>query len=119
MNKKFEIKIDDLVAVIRKNRLMVFISDVIAYYGITDKTLARALGGCDSEEYKTMIAALEQNRTTTKRDLRKKWFEGNNPTTDIALYRLLATPEERRAIDTYKGWNGESKKDEVIKLKID
>lgn len=119
MRKKFEIKIDDLVAVIQKNRLMVFISDVYAYYGISDKTLANALGGVDSENYKAMVFALEQNKTCTKRDLRKKWFEGNNPTTDIALYRLLATPEERRAIDTYKGWNGESKKDEVIKLKID
>jgi hypothetical protein len=37
-----------------------------------------------------------------KNGLRKKWYDNNNATTQIALYRLLATKEENEALSLNK-----------------
>ena len=49
-------------------------------------------------ELDTIKSALENNRQITKQDLKKKWFESENPTVQIALFKLIATPEERKSL---------------------
>lgn len=42
--------------------------------------------------------AIEINRAKLKRDLRTKWFESTNATLNAALYKLVCTEEEKRAL---------------------
>lgn len=42
--------------------------------------------------------AIEINRAKLKRDLRFKWFESTNATLNAALYKLVCTEEEKRAL---------------------
>jgi hypothetical protein len=52
----------------------------------------------ESDELNTLKEQLEQNKIKIKKDLRSKWYNGNNLTGQITLYKLLATKEEREAI---------------------
>jgi hypothetical protein len=42
--------------------------------------------------------AIEVNKIKLKTNLRKKWYESDNPTTQIALYKLIANQGELRAL---------------------
>ncbi len=44
--------------------------------------------------------AIEINRAKLKRDLRFKWFESTNATLNAALYKLVCTEEEKRALSS-------------------
>ena len=54
-----------------------------------------------SDENDTIKEALEANRIAAKRRIRRNLIENaDNPTAQIAIYRMIATPEERDAIST-------------------
>lgn len=81
------------IEVINENKLL-FVEDVVAYLPCSRSTFyAKKLDKSD-----TIKEALETNRISTKNGLRRKWFEGGNATTQIALYKLLATPEELKRL---------------------
>jgi len=42
--------------------------------------------------------AIDVNRAKLKRDLRVKWFDSTNATLNAALYKLVCTDEEKRAL---------------------
>lgn len=44
--------------------------------------------------------AIEVNRAKLKRELRFKWFESTNATLNAALYKLVCTEEEKRALSS-------------------
>ena len=46
--------------------------------------------------------AIQNSKITTKGELRKKWRDNFNPTTSIALYRLICSDEEREALSYNK-----------------
>jgi hypothetical protein len=48
---------------------------------------------------------LEQNKVEVKSALRSKWFKGNNPLTQMALYKLIGTEEEYHRIASTKTEN--------------
>ena len=41
---------------------------------------------------------LEKNRVAIKANLRKKWYDSDNATLQIALMKLISTDDERRKI---------------------
>ena len=43
---------------------------------------------------------IEKNRAILKRELRNKWFESTNATLNAALYKLICTDEEKRALSS-------------------
>lgn len=43
--------------------------------------------------------ALENNRIAKKAKLRNKWEDSSNPALNLALYRLLSTPEEHKKLN--------------------
>lgn len=51
-----------------------------------------------TDEYNAILEALESNRTINKSNIRDRLMKINSPAALIALYKLLATPEERRAL---------------------
>jgi hypothetical protein len=59
---------------------------------------------------------IDQNKVKVKNFLRKQWREGN-PTLQLALYKLLSTDEERRALQMeYREHSGEIKTDFKVEI---
>ena len=52
----------------------------------------------DSNEYDELKALLETNRTTLKVSMRSKWYKSNAPALQMALMKLIASPEELRKL---------------------
>ncbi|MEG7744716.1 hypothetical protein U2242_15210, partial [Listeria monocytogenes] len=48
----------------------------------------------ESDESDELKALIEQGKIERKQGLREKWYEGENATTQLALYKLLGTEEE-------------------------
>lgn len=76
-------------------RKLVFMDEVISYLPCSASTFYNY--GLESLE--TLKAALAKNRTDLKAGLRKKWYNSDNATTDIALYKLLGTDEEAHRLN--------------------
>ncbi len=87
---------DKAVKVITENNLF-FFDDVIAFLPCDRATFYRRFPP-DSPEHKDMLDKMELNRVRTKSSIRHKLYTMDNPTAQLALYRMLATPEERKAI---------------------
>lgn len=82
-------------------RNLFFLEDVVAFLPCDRATFYRKFPqGCDESD--TIKRALETNKVRTKSAIRHRLFNMDNPTAQIALYRMIATPEERDAISTTK-----------------
>lgn len=51
-------------------------------------------------ELQSIKDAVEQQKVNIKAHLRKKWYDSDNATTGIALYKLSCTDEERKKLST-------------------
>ncbi len=84
-----------------EERNLFFIEDLVAFLPCDRATFYRKFPqGCD--ECDNIKRALESNKVRTKSAIRHRLFNMDNPTAQIALYRMIATPEERDAISTTK-----------------
>lgn len=78
------------------NRLF-FIEDIIAYLPC-DKTTFYRLFPVESNEYNELKELLEVNRIELKVSLRSKWYKSNAPALQMALMKLIATPDELKKL---------------------
>jgi hypothetical protein len=51
-----------------------------------------------SDELDTFKSLIAINKTEIKTSLRSKWYKSNAPALQLALYKLIATPEEHKAL---------------------
>jgi hypothetical protein len=79
--------------VIVKHKLF-FIDDICAFLPIS-RTTFYDWQFDKSDELKGL---LETNRTTLKVSMRSKWYTSNAPALQMALMKLIATPEELRKL---------------------
>lgn len=84
-----------------EERNLFFIEDVVAFLPCDRATFYRKFAQ-GSDECDNIKRALETNKVRTKSAIRHRLFNMDNPTAQIALYRMIATPEERDAISTTK-----------------
>lgn len=87
---------DIAIEAIKKNRL-VFIEDIIAYLPCHKSTFYEHFPN-ESDGYKTLVTLLENNRTELKVSMRAKWYKSPAPALQMALMKLIATDDERRAL---------------------
>jgi hypothetical protein len=81
-----------------KEKNLYFIEDVVSYLPCGKTTFyERKLNEANS-----LKEALEENKINTKVGLRKKWYESDNATVQIALYKLISTDEENDRINSQK-----------------
>ena len=80
-----------------KQKTAQFVDDVIAEMPC-GKSKFYELFPAASEEMEAIKDALWKNKTAIKRAMRKNWFKDKNSTTQMALYKLLANDDERRAL---------------------
>lgn len=84
-----------------EERNLFFVDDVIAFLPC-QKTTFYARIKANSDEMNEIRRALETNKVRTKSAIRHRLFNMDNPTAQIALYRMIATQEEREAISMTK-----------------
>jgi hypothetical protein len=88
---------------IEKKKLF-FIEDVVTLLPISKKTFYEWFV-IDSDECNTIKELLDKNKIEIKNGLRNKWYNGNNPLTQMALYKLIGTEEEYHRIASTKTEN--------------
>jgi hypothetical protein len=81
---------------IKKNKLF-FIEDIIAFMPCAKSTFYEHFPN-ESNYYKKMFEELERNRTELKVSMRSKWYKSNAPALQMALMKLIASPEELRKL---------------------
>lgn len=74
-----------------------FMAEVPVFLGIATSTFYEWFPD-KSEELEALKDLLALNKVKIKQSLRNKWYNGDNSTTQLALYKLLATPEELRSL---------------------
>jgi len=71
-----------------------FIDDIIAFLPIAKSTFYE----WKMEQSDDLKALLEKNRTELKVSMRSKWYTSNAPALQMALMKLIASPEELRKL---------------------
>jgi len=74
-----------------------FIEDIVAFLPC-DKTTFYRFFEPESNEYNELKELLETNRVTLKVSMRSKWYTSNAPALQMALMKLIASPEELRKL---------------------
>ena len=93
-----------------------FIDDIVAFLPIARSTFYE----WEMDKSDELKGLLEQNRTELKVSMRSKWYKSNAPALQMALMKLIATPEELRKLSmnhTDVTTNGESVNN-VIQIEI-
>jgi hypothetical protein len=80
-----------------KDNSLYFIEDVVAFLPI-GKTTFYEFFQVESNEMNDIKELLDNNKITTKVKLRKKLGEGDKASEILALYKLIATEDERKAL---------------------
>lgn len=94
---------EQALELIEKKKLF-FIEDVVTLLPIAKKTFYEWFP-IDSDECNTIKELLDKNKIDIKNGLRNKWYMGNNPLTQMALYKLIGTEEEYHRIASTKTEN--------------
>jgi hypothetical protein len=100
-----------------KNKLF-FIEDIVAFLPC-DKTTFYRFFEPDSNEYNELKELLEQNRVTLKVSMRSKWYTSNAPALQMALMKLIASPEELRKLSMNHQVNEEVEKPIFKEIDLD
>jgi len=74
-----------------------FIEDIVSFLPFSKPTFYDFFPP-DSNETNELKGLLEINRTTLKVSMRSKWYTSNAPALQMALMKLIATPEELRKL---------------------
>ena len=71
-----------------------FIDDIVAFLPISRSTFYE----WDFDKSDELKGLLNQNRTELKVSMRSKWYKSNAPALQMALMKLIASPEELRRL---------------------
>lgn len=82
--------------VIVKHKLF-FIEDIVAFLPCQKSTFYDFFP-VDSNEMNELKELLNTNRTELKVSMRSKWYKSNAPALQMALMKLIASPEELRKL---------------------
>lgn len=82
---------------IKKNNLF-FIEDIVAFLPISKKTYYEYFP-LESDESNNLRELLEENKIKTKSGIRAKLWKSDRASELLALYRLIATPEEHQKLN--------------------
>lgn len=81
---------------IKDNKLF-FIEDIVAFLPCRKPTFYEFFP-IDSNEMNELKEMLEQNKIELKVSLRSKWYKSNAPALQMALMKLICSPEEHKKL---------------------
>lgn len=87
---------DQAKEMIVKHKLF-FIEDIVAFIPCS-KNYFYDHFPVNSNEYDELKGMLEINRTELKVSMRSKWYKSNAPALQMALMKLIATPDELKKL---------------------
>lgn len=102
---------------IEKKKLF-FIEDVVTLLPCSRSTFWEFFPD-KSDELDNIKELLDKNKIDVKNGLRNKWYNGNNPLTQMALYKLIGTEEEYHRIASTKTENKNISVEQPIFKEID
>jgi hypothetical protein len=98
------------------NHKLFFIEDIVAFLPISKPTFYDFFNP-DSNELNELKGLLETNRTELKVSMRSKWYKSNAPALQMALMKLIATPDELKKLSMqYNDHTTGGEKIQVINL---
>jgi len=111
--KTFKQYEDEIIKVIVDNNLFV-ISDIFAFYtGIKSSQFYNL----KLEKSDNILKSIDDNKKKTCQSLKNKWFNSDNPTLQIALFKTISTKKDlRRLSQTYQDVTSKGK--EIKELRI-
>lgn len=109
--------INEIEKLIKENRKILFLQDVYNALDISASTFYKWYPK-GSNDYNDITDALDNNRTSTKQIIRDRLLDCKTPVGLIALYRLIGTPEERKALNQRDEEQNQTENQKVI-LKIE
>ena len=74
-----------------------FVEDIVAFLPCSKPTFYDFFPP-DSNELNELKELLETNRTELKVSMRSKWYKSNAPALQMALMKLIATPDELKRL---------------------
>lgn len=74
-----------------------FVEDIVAFLPCSKPTFYDFFPP-ESNELNELKGLLDTNRTELKVSMRSKWYKSNAPALQMALMKLIATPEELRKL---------------------
>lgn len=74
-----------------------FVDDIVAFLPCSKSSFYEFYPD-GSDELDELKELLNQNRTTLKVSMRSKWYTSNSPALQMALMKLIATPEELKKL---------------------
>lgn len=90
---EYDALVEQCLKIIKEANIL-FITDLIAFLPISRATFYNY--GLDKLDI--LKEAIGKNRVITKQGLRSKWYNSKSPALQIALYKMIATKEEKEAI---------------------
>ena len=81
-----------------KDNNLFFVEDIVAWLPC-DKTTFYRFFEVESNEYNTLKALLDENKTKPKSAIRAKLFKSQKAAELLALYRLICTKEEHQLLN--------------------
>ncbi len=94
---------DTAIEAIETHKLF-FIEDILAYLPCAKSTFYEHFP-YESNLYKQLLSRLEKNRTEIKVSMRSKWYKSEAPSLQIALMKIIATPEELKKLSMQHNQN--------------
>jgi len=82
---------------VARGKNLFFVQDVVGFLPCTRRTFYRYFPD-GSDELESIHEILYDNRIQTKSNIRRKLYDSNRASELLALYKLIATPEERAAL---------------------
>ena len=79
------------------NNNLVFIEEVVHFLPCSKPTFYDYFK-VDSNEFNELKELLDKNRVNQKLDLRGKWANSEAPALQLALYKLISSPDEIKAL---------------------
>lgn len=99
-----------------KEHNLIFIEDICAKIGVNKTTFYRHCP-VESNDYNELSKLLEENKISLKVSLRKKWFDSDNATTQMALYKLCSNANEHKLLQ--QNYTDHTTQGEAITKKVD
>lgn len=95
-----------------------FVDDIVAFLPCSKSSFYEFYPD-GSDELDKLKELLEVNRTTLKVSMRSKWYTSNAPALQMALMKLIATPEELKKLSMQFVESENTNKNEISIKPID
>lgn len=105
---------------VAESKKLIFVEEVVSFLPCSQSTFYEFFPA-ESEEMEELKAIINDNKVAIKSTMRKKWYDSENPTLQLALYRLTSTQEEHKKLNqSYidQTTKGDKIKNEPIQVQV-